>query len=260
MKIAAIYNVWSDGIDLLQHSIDNISPVVDGIIIVWSATSNYGVYDPSIKDFINENNIWVQAEPDLRDKPSESERKKRNAGLQKARELGFTHFVMMDADEFYVRSEFLKEKDRFLNDKLHGLVCRSQVYFKSPELTIGMDVTLVPFIHKIGDNLSFTWNKNYPYAWSSTNGVPFTPVKRIRIDPTRQMSITSGIEWSEIIMHHYSWVRKDIEKKIKNSSARYNIEISTVRQDFLTAKDGQYCQFYDRQLARCPNLFGLPEI
>jgi hypothetical protein len=102
-------------------------------------------------------------------------------------------------------------------------------------------------------------NKEMPFAWTSIDTLPFTLKKQIRIDPTRQLNINTGIEWSDIFMHHYSWVRKDYGLKIRNSSARINIERSTITQNLLCAKDGYYCQFYGKHLTSCPNVFGLPE-
>lgn len=260
----AIYNVF-DGLELLPYSVANIAPCVEGIIIVYQNTSNSGEFDPQVEETVkyissitrNQVNL-VPYVPDLGKQPADNERMKRQIGLNLAKKLGFTHFIDIDCDEFYDRYQFLAEKKRVYDNKLTGLVCRSKVYFASPCLTIGYDVTLVPFIHKI-DGAKHEMNKNMPFAWSSMDSVPFTPNKQIRIDPTRQLSFTSGIEWSEIVMHHYSYVRKDIKKKIRNSSARQNIEKSTVLHDLVKSKDGYYCEFYSKTLTSCPNVFGLPE-
>lgn len=250
MKLAAVYCVWDDCL-LMEASIDNIHPLVDGVIVITSLVSNFG--EPKSEICIYETVNLFHFVPDLNLPPAVNERNKRQFGLQKARELGYTHFLMMDADEFYDPTEFLKEKERFKDDSLLGLVCRVKCYFKTPTLTIGYDVTLVPFIHKITPDLRYTWNKTYPYAFEG-------PKQEIRIDPTRQMNINSGVQWSDITMHHYSWVRSDIHKKIRNSTARQNIERSTIVQDYLDAKEGYYCQFYKAKLEACENLFNIPDI
>jgi hypothetical protein len=61
-------------------------------------------------------------------------------------------------------------------------------------------------------------------------------------------------------MHHYSWVRKDYKLKIRNSTARTNLERSTVLNDLLVAKEGSYVEFYQRHLQRSTVDFGIPEI
>lgn len=248
MRLTAIYNVWHD-YDLLKLSIENIRPVVDNIIVVASEKSNYGEISP-IPTWLLEGNDLVIFEP-THSQAMVSETDKRNVGLAVARSQGYTHFIMMDADEFYVREDFIKEKQRFIdNPDLAGLVCASQVYFKSPKLTIGLDTTRVPFIHKITPTLKHEFNSLYPFAWEGKN---------IRIDPTRSLNINSGVEWSPIIMHHYSWIRKDIEVKIRNSTARANIERSTIRQDLMSAREGYYCEFYGKTLIRASVDFNIPE-
>jgi hypothetical protein len=252
MRLAAIYNVWDDW-DLLEHSLKNIGPLVDGRIIVFSVMSNFGEHGNTKTAVICGDDTYIfKYEPDLNLIPAQNERAKRNFGLQKAKELGFTHFIMMDADEFYEPEPFLKEKERFLNPDLAGLVCGLKCYFKSPTMTVP-DKTLVPFIHKITPDLCFAWNTKYPYAFQG-------PRREIRIDPTRQMNINSGVEWSDITMHHMSWVRSDVRKKIRNSTARQNIEKSTIVRDYVNAKEGYYCEFYRAKIESCENLFNLPQI
>lgn len=259
MKLCAIYNVWDDW-DLLEHSVHNISSSVDGVIIIASNTSNFGEKCPSpvIQEGISYNGSYGMGdrieiylrEPQLHH-ALHSETDKRNYGLQKAIELGYTHFITMDADEFYEPAEFQAAKD-YLNNNTHlnGLVVESQVYFKSPALTIGKDITLVPHIHKLTPTIRHEFNKNYPFAWSG---------KQIRIDPTRSLNINSGVEMFDCMMHHYSWVRKDYAKKIRNSTARANLERSTIVRDLEHAKEGYFCQFYQKPLVRVPNRFGIPE-
>jgi hypothetical protein len=248
MKLCAIYNVWAD-YDWLIHSIENISPHVDGIIIVASDKSNYG--ERAHIPVYFERYTLCRWEPD-NSYPMHMETSKRNYGLQLAKEMGFTHFFSIDSDELYDPIEFRKAKD-YLNSKpnLNGLVCKSQVYVKSPTLTIGLDTTLVPFIHKITPGLHHCFNKNYPFAWEGKN---------IRIDPTRSLSINSGVEMIDVTMHHFSWVRSDYNRKIRNSTARPNIEKMDLANKILRLKEGDIFDLYPgKPLVRVPNKFGLPE-
>jgi hypothetical protein len=255
MKLAAIINSWDD-YDLLVPCVENIRPLVEMVIVVISYKSNYGENrtgpDGSIHEFKPGVPVFFhQINPDLNKRPEENERNKRNFGLSIAKGLGATHFLNMDTDEYYEAEPFLKEKQRMANPNLNGLVCASQVYFKDPMLTIGLDTTLVTFIQKITPEVKFEWNPKMPFAFVD---------KKIRIDPTRQVNVNKGIEWSNIIMHHYSYVRKDLEKKIRNSTARYNLERSTIRQDFVSAKEGQFCKFYGKTLIRASVDFNIPYV
>lgn len=247
MKLAAIYNVWADW-DILKYSVDNISPLVDGIIIVASTKSNYGEVFDIPEEWRDKVVIREPAFP----VPMHSETDKRNLGLSLARKSGYTHFIAMDADECYDRLEFYKAKSYLSNHpEVAGLVCASRVYIKSPSLSIGLDTTLVPFIHKITPTLKHEFNRSYPFAWEG---------KAIRIDPTRSLNINSGVEWSDIVMDHYSWVRSDINRKIRNSTAKANIERTNIAQSFLRLKEGDICELYPgKPLVRVPVKYGLPE-
>lgn len=247
MRLCAVFHCWDDWW-LLRHSVDNIRPLVDGIIIVGSSYSNYKEYSPIPEEWRNDE-LFIR-EPHF-NIPLHSETDKRNYGLDLARRQGYTHYLNLDADEFYKPEEFLKAKERFtLERHLKGLVCPLVVYFSSPTLWVD-DITLVPFIHEITPNLKHEFNRMYPFAWDR---------KQIRIDPSRSFNTNMGIDYTEkVTMFHYSWVRKDYAKKIRNSTARSNLEKSTIIHDLLTAKEGEMCNFYGKVLRTAPNYFNLPE-
>lgn len=251
MKLCAIYNVWADW-DLLTYSIENIFQQVNGIIVIYSRKSNYGEQCDPPSNLKFPGNVEIFQREPIHALPLHSETDKRNYGLEVAIKKGYTHFIMLDSDEFYDPEQFLKEKQRFIdNPDLAGLVCASRVYVKSPSLTIGIDTTRVPFIHKITPTLKHEFNRNYPFAWEG---------KSIRIDPTRSLNINSGVEWSDIVMDHYSWVRSDIDRKIRNSTAKANIERTNIRKNFFHLKEGDVCELYPgKPLVRVQVKYGLPE-
>lgn len=257
MRICAIYNVWVDGNDLLSHSINNILPVVDGVIVVWSECSNYGVNakTPIIINLDNQANKskvqLFQCEPNSMAGPQLNETRKRNHGLDQAKKMGFDHFIMMDADEFYKRDEFVREKFRMEQEDLNGLVCPLKVLFRSPTLWCS-DHTLVPFIQKLEKDTTVGNNHKYPFAYDE-NG-------RAHIDPTRRPSHTTKVQMSEIFMYHASWVRSNFDLKIANSSAAKNLKRSSIYKDLAHAAEGYYCEFYREKLQKCDNYFNLPEL
>lgn len=254
MKLAAIFICWSDW-DWMHYSAINMMRLVDGIIVIGSEKSNYGEFCempvPERDWTTNGFNIKLYQREPVFSHPMHSETDKRNYGLQIAKDQGYTHFIMCDADELYDPEEFLREKQRFIdNPNLAGLVCASQVYVKEPTLTIGLDTTLVPFIHKITPALKHEFNKHYPFAWEGRN---------IRIDPTRSLNINSGVEWSHIVMHHFSHIRKDYERKIRNSTARPNIERMNLAHKIVHLKEGDVFDLYPgKPLVRVPNRFAIP--
>ena len=249
MRLAAIFCVWDDW-DMLERSYKNIYPLVDDVIVIGSEASNYGEFS-KMPDFWRVDMEAIKYEPRGLT-TMQKETAKRNEGLRIALERGYTHFIMMDADEFYHYEKFKTAKERFhVEPELQGLVIPCNCYFKSPTLTIGRDITLVPFIHKLTERVRHEFNTNYPFAW--ING-------QIRIDPTRSINIDSGVEYTEeVVMEHYSWVRKDYAKKIRNSTAKANLERSTITQDLMCAKEGYYCNFYGKVLHTVPNYFNIPD-
>ena len=211
MKLAAIYNAW-DGIELLPYSIASIRNHVDVIIIVWQERSNWGELNPEIRQWLDRSNsydIHIQMEPG----PGlgstrfamKHETAKRQAGINKAIELGCTHFIGMDTDEIYRPSEFGLGKLVAKANPTTSYAVPIQVYYKSPTLCLDkIDTTYVPFICPLPAN----------------TGMRKTD---ILIDPTRRTSDSYTI-LPNVIMHHYSWVRiNGVESKTRNSTARNNI-------------------------------------
>lgn len=246
MKFAAIFIAWADCADLLPYAVENIRPVVDEVFIVWSRASNHG---QEAEYELPKGCTLIQWEP-VRRAPSLNELAKRNIGLEAVKAAGFTHFIMMDADEFYVMEDFEREKGR-IEDKDLGTVARVKTYFGRPTLTIGYDHTLVPFIHKVSPALEYKLNfKGYPFAYQ--RGAAY-------IDPTRRLNITQGVRMADITMHHYSYVRKNMMLKFQNSSA--NLRGSrgdAILEDLKNAAPGYFCRGYQKMLKQTENIFNLP--
>lgn len=251
MKLCAIFVTWNDW-DLLAVSTSNIRPVVDGIIIVASRHSNFGAIDYEFDRQVNERYFADAAifEPRPSLRPHENEAAKRNHGLELARRQEYTHFIMMDSDEFYDREEFRLCKKWVEESDLNGIVHPLRVLFGKPTLWCN-DHTLVPGIQRITPNVRLGDFKAYPFAYD--------PLGNAHIDPTRRPSFTDGIHMSIVPMWHASWVRKDFSIKIENSSARNNIKRSTIYDDLRNTKPGYYCKFYRDELKEVPNQFNIPE-
>lgn len=247
MRIVAIFHCWDDWY-LLDHAIKNMRPLVDGIVVIGSTMSNYGEYSEIPERFKNEE-LFIR-EPQFHHALN-NETEKRNYGLKIAREQGYTHFITCDSDEFYNPYDFNEAKKLFDDPELFGLICRCQTFFKKPTLTIGLDTTLVPFIHKLTPTIKHEFNRSYPFSWEG---------KAIRIDPSRSMNINSGVKMVEFAMFHYSWLRKDYQKKIRNSTAKSNLQGSTVLEDLEMAESGYFCKLYQKTLHTVPDYFNLGSI
>lgn len=240
MKLAAIWNVW-DGSELLKYSIKSIK--ADVYIIVYQTVSNWGEhYDPymDVLDAIQGvNSLLVLYTPT--DKSGFSnETAKRNLGIQYAKDMDCTHFMHVDTDEMYL--DFDNAKQQYINSGCEGSVCKIFTYFKFPTLRLETeDGYFVPFIHKLNSD-TISGVKEYPYY----------------VDPTRRINC-NNVALLDVHMHHYSYIRKDITRKVNNSSARANIARGTIIQDYNNPNvaPGFYVKDFEKKLIEVPNYFNI---
>lgn len=241
MKLAAIYNVW-DGVELLRGSMNCIKDHVDVFVIVYQDVSNKGEkYDPLEEvDLSGLNNIRIiKYDPILEANGTYNERRKRNLGLDIAREEKCTHFLHMDCDEYY--EDFWKAKRDFRHSGAKGSVCELLTYFKLPTYRFeNVDNYFVPFIHQLRNDTFAGQFSIYPFY----------------VDPTRNINEKDVVKL-ESKMHHFSWVRKNIERKVRNSSA--NLGNSQLLQNYNSPelKPGYYVNDYHQKLIEVPNLFNI---
>lgn len=246
MKLAAIYNIW-DGEELFSGSVECIKDHVDLIIVVWQDVSNFGERHSPAKTIaltaIN-NKLLLDAHhynPVL-GSGFGNEATKRNIGLNVARELGCTHFLFMDCDEYY--ADFSKAKQQYVESGAEGSVCKMFTYFKKPTLRLEKeDNYFVPFIHRLQS-----------YTQAATGDYPFY------VDPTRKVHCIGPVVEIQERMHHFSYVRCDIERKCRNSSAKENIAKSQLLNDYFSPSFGVgyvLKDFQNQALIEVPNLFNI---
>lgn len=246
MKLAAIYNVW-DGVELLNGSMKSVADGVDLFIVVFQKKSNFGEqWDPTphMNFDPTHNVIMVEYNPTVGGSPGMHERNKRNIGLDIARENGCSHFLHMDCDEYYLNFKAMKKA--FLESGKAGSACKIYTYFKKPTLRLmNHDNYFVPFIHKLDEN-TISGGHNYPHY----------------VDPTRKINVSGNVP---IIgdMHHFSWIRNDINRKIRNSTARVNIEKSNLLKDYLdpgTTAGTELKDYQNQKLIRVHDYFGIEKM
>lgn len=227
---------------------DNILPVSDIVIVVWSTRSNRGVEKNfDFQSHESEKVHFLNVEPENGVKPADNEAMKRNAGLDFARANGCTHFLIMDSDEFY-HAEDVEKGKRDIGE-LNGLVCGLRVYIK-PTLWCE-DHTLVPFIQKLTPEVRVGSFKGFPFTYDKE--------RKCHIDPTRRPSHLCRVEWSDIVMHHFSYVRKDIDLKIRNSSANLIRSRDVIHKELQQARPGHISLLYHRELKECEDQFKIQD-
>lgn len=244
MKLAAIYNVF-DGDELLDGSISCLYDHVDVIIIIYQTISNFGEnYVPVLpRRSALEKIRNIHYDPIIDMGPQLNERAKRNLGLDIARGLECTHFLHLDCDEYY--EDFEAMKSLYIRSGRDGSACRIKTYFKLPTLMMEPpEDYYVPFIHELNGNTKAG-----------------SPGYQVYVDPTRGINCRNVVIMPQP-MHHYSWVRKDIMRKARNSSA--NVEGNLVRNQqifddyfFPDIKAGYFLKNWNRTLVEAPNIFGI---
>lgn len=249
MKLAAIYNAW-DGLELLPDSIKSIRHEVDKVIVVWQEWSNWGEKNNDIREVMYDlyQSKLVDELINVEPQPNQMswqyaqrwEKKKRQEGINAAKDMGCTHFIGMDCDEFYDPIEFSLFKSYVETNCSDLHTCaRIRVYYKEPTLCLDkLDDTFVPFICPLPASTGVLKKSSH------------------LIDPTR---ITAAqYKQVDILMHHLSWVRKNgIECKLRNSTARKNIYKPDIVAEFENAKEGSVLQhvYPGRKLIRTENEF-----
>jgi len=231
----------------LRGSIEQIRNSVDVVIAVTQMESNFGEVDLAGYSHCRElHSIGLidsvsLLEPMRGKGGAENEKRKRNYGLNIARSMGCTHFISMDCDEYYLPDQFRKAVDR--GYEFAGSVCEIQTYYKRPDWHFGIDSYYVPFLHQIGQKTQ-CGSLNYPYYVDPTRGVVMGPGERVhKFSP------------DDLIMHHFSYIRTDLEKKLRNSSARRNLNIPQILQQYEEAGPGKLVPHYGKVLIQGQNLF-----
>lgn len=249
MRLAAIYNIW-DGVELLRKSMDSVASRVDIFILVYQEVSNHGEeYNPrrdidrAIQGIKQEVRICKYV-PDIKRGPRNNETAKRNVGLIQARYAKASHFLCMDCDELY--QDFNKAVEQYQAAGSDGSVCQLYTYFKKPTLRLEeVDNYYVPFIHRLQEETILGHNSRYPYY----------------VDPTRNVN-TGDVAIIDTPMHHFSYVRADIDRKCRNSTAARNIAKSDLLKDYNNPDvgPGYYLKDYRQKLVQVPDIFGLADL
>lgn len=253
MRLVSIINAWIDAIELLPFCLDNHLKFCDHVIVVWSMKSNHGNYDDSflkfIVDYKNDGRVtFHQLEPAKGLSPLANEARKRNHGIDIAKQSGFTHFLIADQDEFYHPDRMQTDKEQVELEDLNGLVSPLRVYIGKPTLWCH-DHTLVPTVQRMTPNIKVGQWANYPFAYDSEG--------KAYIDPSRRPYYSDGIKMGFSYCHHYSYVRRDINLKINNSSANLKRSKSVILEELRDAKPGYVSRLYHQELKECPNYFNI---
>lgn len=218
-----------DDVFHLLNMISEIRDMVDEITVCLQNESYYGTpIEHSVVSYIGklsekglvDHVIWFTPKTDHADMgnhaPRFVETDKRNFLLDFLEHAcGCSHSIVVDSDEFYCAGDFLEAKN---------------MIDSNPEIK----VSYCPYVNYYRDYL-------HVMVWPFQAYVPFISESRFRFsflngsfdkpsDPTRRYEIEEkGVKYAVfnfkvLKMHHLSWIRKDIRKKIDNWSSKKYFE------------------------------------
>jgi len=213
MKLGISYNLF-DGEELLESSIKSVRASADHINVIYQKISNWGEpcsenIEDLLSDLVKKKLIdKIYCYSPKKTSASKNELRKRNIGLNIAKSRFCSHFLNLDCDEFYHQNQFDEAKKFIIANKIEASSCKFIDYIKKPTWQIqNYSQTYTPFIAKIN-------------LFSKLTGKSYFPVL---VDPTRKMSGDGKFKYFEpqdLRMEHMWLVRKDLNKKFNNSSAK----------------------------------------
>ena len=215
MKLGVSYNLF-DGEELLESSIKSIRNNVDYISVVYQTISNFG--NPCSEELVSlleelksEGLIdeLFEYKPKTNKGGHYNEITKRNLGLYLSEGAGCTHHMAMDSDEFYTEEQFKYMKKVVEEGDYDSSACQMTTYYKDSKYRLEpKEEYYVSLMFKIQRGKEYVMGSPFP----------------VLVDPTRRMVTNNCRVFTrdEIEMHHMSYVRKNIRKKLQNSSASPN--------------------------------------
>jgi hypothetical protein len=257
MKLGISYNLF-DGEELLVFSIKTVRKQAIHINVVYQTISNFNEpADPGLVAFLSRLkeegfiDLLILYKPDLKRSAQWNETCKREIGLRAARKAGCTHFLNMDTDEFYETEKFEKCMAYIDENRIGCSAAGIVSYIKKPVYRIaGTRQAYVPFICKIGFFSFIRQDAYFP----------------VTVDPTRRFSGRCKFhlfDSGEIVMHHMGLVRKDLEKKFRNSTANTSNSsgLEQLRRHTLSWEYGQEFSYNDVsqqfKVEKVENIFGI---
>lgn len=184
--------------------------------------------------------IWFEphdkhANDDEKIVPRLIETDKRNFILDYLETNGCSHSIIIDSDEYYDHCDFKNAIELVDKENYKITYCQYLNYYRDyRHLLIWPFLCYVPFVASSKYRFNFK---------SSSFNKPSDPTRRYEI-PLEDNTEFKILDFNVIKMHHLSWIRKDIAKKIDNWSAKkyfknYNNLCKNILDRYYNYKDGQ---------------------
>lgn len=214
MKLGAIYTVFN-GLELLEGSIRQVIDHVDVVAIVYQELSNRGHHDGYVRIRVKQIMESIGSDklklvvfcPDMNLDTKTNELNKHNLGLKHLKTWGCTHFFLSATDHYYHPEQFKYAKTRAEWEGYDVTLTAMFTYYKNPTWQIEpIESYFMPFICKLHRDTQYVKGKKWKYLVDPS----------VRINTDKEMYL---FREDEIMMHHYSMIRVDIENKFNNAAA-----------------------------------------
>jgi len=211
MRLGVSYNLY-DGEELLAASVRAIRGEVDHVAVIYQNVSNFGERREDdlgvmLEDLRRQGLIdsYEGYDPDLSAKPLVNEHNKRVLGVRRCNAAGCNYHLNLDVDEFYRPEQLRNAKDFILTNGIENSAVTFFSYLKSPRYRVLDAEYSVPFIFKSTGRIERDAAARFPCL----------------VDGSRVLRSGGRFYYFnryEVVMHHMSGVRKDLDRKFRNST------------------------------------------
>ncbi|MEG1363714.1 MAG: hypothetical protein RSC92_04725 [Clostridia bacterium] len=218
-KLGLSINVF-DGTELLESLLNELRSEVDYILISYQTKSYCGnkIDKEDLKEIKRLKRIKlvdkiIEFIPDVCLDNRAEETRKRNESIDILIENGCSHVLNIDADEFYNKKDFISAKKYLEDNDIEISYCKYINYYRNFEhILVYQFEAYVPFIISI----------KYKFKYNHWCVGITDPTRRYEITENKEsdLKVVKMLSSDVIMMHHASWIRKDIRKKLENWSAK----------------------------------------
>lgn len=222
-----LYNIISE----LRNSVDYVSIGLQKVSYHGDPISNIDLQEVirlKEEDQIVDNIVYINL--DLNSAPRVQETQKRNILIQDAQDHGCTHCICIDSDEYYTHKSFDAACKKIDENDYPITYCQYINYYHDYNHFL-----VYPF--KNGMHVPFVTRVEYRHDFECTDfTLPSDPTRRFvrPYDSIQKVRDKSGkvydvkhytvdyyvFPWNEIKMHHLSWLRANIRKKLNMWSSK----------------------------------------
>lgn len=235
--------VCFDASEHLYNIISEIRDLVDYVVVGLQSKSYIGEYidlndvfevETLQKEGLVDEILYIN-DLDSTLFPRVQETIKRNRILDNIKEHGCNYQLIIDSDEFYTHNSFEKAKNYVYNNNIEMSYCRYVNYYHDYEHYLVYpfkDGNYVPFIAKT--DYRFEWQcRDFPKPSDPTRR--YVRPKTYKIDPKTGKAAKNKdgdliidkylvdyyeFPWQDLKMHHLSWIRANIRKKLNSWSSK----------------------------------------